>query len=145
MKLSMRTDYGTRAILDLAARYGEGPVQSADIAARQAIPEAYLEQLLTSLRKAGLVRSTRGPHGGHELARIPGDVTLCDVVIALEGPLTLENQSHDLGTRDVASACVIRDVWSQVAGAASQALKAFTVDELMQRLRDRERRVMYYI
>ena len=61
----MRSDYGVRAVVDLARRFGDGPVQSGDIAARESIPDAYLEQLLTSLRKAGLVRSSRGPRGGH--------------------------------------------------------------------------------
>jgi Rrf2 family protein len=145
MKLSMRTDYGTRAVIDLAQRQGDGPVQSAEIAARQAIPEAYLEQLLTALRKAGLVRSTRGPHGGHELARPPADVTLCDVVMALEGPLGVESPQADGVLSEVPSACVIREVWAQVTQAVTQVLQSITVDELVQRQRERERRVMYYI
>src|SRR5438093_10082157 len=113
----MRTDYGTRAILELAARYGDGPLQSAEIAQRQGIPEAYLEQLLTSLRKAGLVRSTRGPHGGHELARAPGEMTLLEVVSALEGPLGPDAPAGDGTAREVPSAGVIREVWGQVADA----------------------------
>src|SRR3954466_15511607 len=142
----MRTHYGARAILELGFRYGEGPAQSADIAERQAIPDAYLEQLLTSLRKAGLVRSTRGPHGGHELTRPPAEVTLRDVVTALEGPFTVEDPSSDPATRDVPSACVIREVWGQVVQATSEVLRATTIDELMKRHREREqRRVMYYI
>src|SRR5438270_12733548 len=120
----MRSDYGARAMIDLALHVGDGPVQSADIAARQGIPEAYLEQLLTSLRKAGLVRSTRGPHGGHELTRPPADVTLRDVVTALEGPFTVEDPSADPATRDVPSACVIREVWGQVVQATSEVLRA---------------------
>src|SRR5919202_6176591 len=87
VKLSMRSDYGVRAVIDLARRYGDGPVQSAEIAARESIPEAYLEQLLTSLRKAGLVRSSRGPRGGHELAREPNAVHVGEIIAALEGPL----------------------------------------------------------
>ena len=83
----MRSDYGARAVIDLARHYNQGPVQSADIAARQAIPEAYLEQLLTTLRKSGLIRSTRGPHGGHELARGPAEIRFAEVIAALEGPL----------------------------------------------------------
>lgn len=141
----MRSDYGTRAIIDLAIRHGEGPVQSADIAARQAIPEAYLEQLLTALRKAGLVRSTRGPHGGHELARPPSEMTLCDVVAALDGPLTVLDPLTDPVSRDVPSACAIREIWAQVVEATNQVLRSATVDELVNRQRERERRVMYYI
>jgi Rrf2 family protein len=145
VKLSKRTDYGTRAILDLAARYGDGPVQSADIAARQGIPDSYLEQLLTSLRKAGLVRSTRGPHGGHELARTPGEMRLSDVVAALEGPLSVEDAPVDPAKRHVPSSCVVRELWEDVARAATGVLQSASVEELTERLRDRERRVMYYI
>src|SRR4051812_50020579 len=71
LKISMRSDYGGRALLYLAERYGQGPVQSAEIAARQNIPETYLEQLLVVLRRAGLVRSLRGPAGGDKLGRPP--------------------------------------------------------------------------
>src|SRR6266545_992747 len=117
VKLSMRSDYGARAMIDLALRHGERPVQSADIAARQGIPEAYLEQLLTSLRKAGLVRSTRGPHGGHELARPPAEMTLLEVVSALEGPLGPDAPAGDGTPRELASAGVMREVWGQVVDA----------------------------
>ena len=71
MKVSMKGDYGVRALVELAHHYGEGPVQSAAIASRQAIPEPYLDQLLTSLRRAGFIRSVRGPQGGHALIRDP--------------------------------------------------------------------------
>src|SRR5688572_23414336 len=81
----MRADYGARAIIDLAQHYGQGLTQTAEIAARQRIPESYLEQLLTTLRKAGLVRSVRGPAGGHELARSPANLTLGDIMDVLEG------------------------------------------------------------
>src|SRR5262245_28322897 len=99
----MRSDYGARAMIDLALRYGDGPVQSADIAVRQGIPEAYLEQLLTALRKAGLVRSTRGPHGGHELARAPAEMSLLEVVSALEGPLGPDGPSTESAAREAPS------------------------------------------
>ena len=65
MKLTMKGDYGLRAMLDLAAYYGQGPIESADIARRQYIPEQYLDQILMALRKEGLVKSIRGPKGGH--------------------------------------------------------------------------------
>ena len=76
MRLSMKGDYGVRAMLDLAERAGQGPIQSEAIARRQSISDAYLDQLLTLLRRAGLVRSVRGPRGGHELARAAGSITL---------------------------------------------------------------------
>ncbi len=71
MRISSRGEYGLRALLDLAQHHGQDLVTSADIASRQQIPEAYLNQLLITLRKAGLVRSVRGPKGGHELAFPP--------------------------------------------------------------------------
>src|SRR5947209_20319069 len=85
MRLSMKGDYGVRAILDLAERSGQGPIQSESIAKRQEISEAYLDQLLTLLRRAGLVRSVRGPRGGHQLARPAGEISLMEVLTALEG------------------------------------------------------------
>ncbi len=86
MRVSSRADYGVRALFDLAQRYGQGPTQSRDIAARQGIPEAYLHQLLGALNRAGFVRSTRGPLGGHEIAHDPAEVTLLDILLVLDGP-----------------------------------------------------------
>ena len=71
MRISTRGDYGIRAMLELAQRYGEGYLQSSEIAAARAVPERYLCQLLILLRKAGLIKSRRGPGGGHALARPP--------------------------------------------------------------------------
>ncbi|MFH1485390.1 MAG: Rrf2 family transcriptional regulator, partial [Chloroflexota bacterium] len=82
----MRADYGLRALVDLAMHYDESPVQTSEIASRQSIPEPYLDQLLTTLRKAGLIHSRRGPRGGHSLAREPGQILLSEVINTLEGP-----------------------------------------------------------
>lgn len=145
MKISMRTDYGARAMIDLARHYGEGPVQSADIAARQAIPEAYLEQLLTTLRKAGFVRSVRGPHGGHELARMPSEITFGHVVEALEGPFTPLDCLDEPSVCPVAPTCGMRDVWAEVQEATRTILSSLTIEDLVHRQSAREQRVMYYI
>src|SRR5438309_10939654 len=85
MKLKMNGDYGLRAMLDMAAYYGQGPVESADIANRQYIPEQYLDQILMALRKEGLVKSVRGPQGGHMLAKPPSQISMAQVMQALEG------------------------------------------------------------
>lgn len=145
MKISMRSDYGARAMIELARRYGEGPVQSADIAARQGIPEAYLEQLLTVLRKAGLLRSTRGPHGGHELARQPTQITFGEVVRTLEGPLTLVDCLDDAGACQVSPTCSMQEVWAEVAQSTRRILDSTTVEQLAERQQSREARAMYYI
>src|SRR6185312_2334417 len=75
VKLSSRSEYGIRALLELAQRRGQGPIQSRDIAERQGIPDAYLNQLLLTLRKAGIVQSVRGPAGGHLLAKAPEGIS----------------------------------------------------------------------
>jgi Rrf2 family protein len=145
MKLSMRSDYGARAIIDLARHYNQGPIQSAEIAARQAIPEAYLEQLLTTLRKSGLIRSTRGPRGGHELVRSPSQVRLADVIAALEGPLVPLDCLEDAEACTLSPTCGMREVWQEVMISARNILEATTIEDLVERQKARESRVMYYI
>ena len=145
MKLSMRSDYGARAVIDLARHYNRGPVQSADIAARQAIPEAYLEQLLTTLRKSGLIRSTRGPHGGHELARSPAEIRFAEVIAALEGPLVPLDCLNDADACVVSPTCGMREIWQEVMASTRRILEATTIEDLVERQKARESRVMYYI
>lgn len=135
MRLTMRSDYGAHAVIELAGRYGQGPVQSAEIAARQRIPEAYLDQLLCSLRRAGIISSHRGPHGGHELNRDPRELTLGDVVTALEGPVVPQEFVHSLdadaaGT-DWWAACAVRNTWHAAVEASQRVLDATTIHELM--------------
>ena len=87
MRLSTKGDYGVRALIDLAL-YGDGRlVQRSEIAARQQIPESYLDHLLAQLRRDGFIRSTRGPSGGHQLVRDPGDICLLHVIESLEGSI----------------------------------------------------------
>src|SRR3954470_24824218 len=110
MRMTMRSHYGAHAIIELARCYGQGPVQCAEIAARQQIPEAYLDQLLSTLRRTGLIKSVRGPHGGHELTRDPRELTLGEVVSALEGPLSKRDLADAGGaTTDWWSACAVRN------------------------------------
>ena len=145
MKLSIRSDYGVRAVIDLARRYGEGPVQSAEIAARESIPEAYLEQLLTSLRKAGLVRSSRGPRGGHELARSPAAITLGEVIAALEGSFLSLDCLGGASGGPATTASLTREIWEEVARSADRILDATTIETLVERQRSRAQRAMYHI
>jgi Rrf2 family protein len=132
----MRGDYGAHAVIELARRYGQGPVQCAEIAARQKIPEAFLDQLLSSLRRAGIVRSVRGPHGGHELARDPHELTLGDVVTALEGPVVPQEFVHQPsptgeGT-DWLTACAVRNAWQAAAEASQRVLDGTTIQSLLE-------------
>ncbi len=129
MKLSMRAEYGVRAIFDLAERYGEGTVGSSDIASRQQIPPAFLDQVLLALRKAGLVQSIRGPRGGHSLSRPPRDITLREVITALEGtgpPVDCVREQHP-GTL----ACILHRVAARADQAVREVLEAQTLEELL--------------
>src|SRR5919202_4188635 len=136
MRLTMRSDYGAHAVIELALHYGQGPLQCAEIAARQKIPEAYLDQLLSSLKRVGIVRSQRGPHGGHELARDPRELTLGDVVTALEGPVVPHEFVHepaaDAEGTDWWAACAVRNAWLVAAEASQHVLDRTTNQDLLE-------------
>ena len=129
MKISTKGEYGIRAMIELARRYGEGYIQSTDIASVRHIPENYLYQLLITLRKAGLIRSRRGPQGGHMLARSPERITLAEVVTALEGPLEPVTCVQDGIAEDCSffEQCVVREVWQKITDATYAILQETTL------------------
>lgn len=129
MRVSSRLDYGARALFDLAQRFGQGPIQSREIAARQEIPEAYLHQLLGALNRAGLVRSTRGPLGGHELARDPAEISLWEVLLVLDGP---DRRDH-LHLRTDPACDVVHQLWHDLQGQIEAFLRATTLRDLVER------------
>jgi Rrf2 family protein len=135
MKLSSRSRYGLRAILDLALQYGKGPLQIKAIANREDISNKYLEQLMTILRTSGLVRSLRGPKGGYLLAKAPNEVKLREVFTVLEGPLiTVECLQHPEFCPRCAE-CITRQVWAEVQDAMLGVLEAITLQDLVDRTR----------
>jgi Rrf2 family protein len=103
MRFSMKTEYGVRAAVELAANAGRGALQSGEIARRQGIPGPFLDQVLMTLRRAGLIASTRGPHGGHQLARRPDQIRLDEVISVLEGDGARHRQTDggDIGDGQV--------------------------------------------
>lgn len=147
MRLTMKGDYGLRAMIDLAAHYGRGPIPSADIAARQLVPEHFLDQLLITLRRAGLLKSQRGPQGGHMLARSPSQITMGDVIQALEGKTALMECLPNPGFCQLTAGCAIREVLAQIDDYAQRLLDATTLTQLAERHRlpEQEHDVMYYI
>ncbi len=151
MRLSTRGEYGVKAMIDLALHYGEGPIALKSVAERQLISEHYLEQLIASLRKAGLVTSVRGAQGGYELARPPGEITVGDVVRVLEGPIApVECVDESLeGSNCIQSeSCVTRIVWKRLRDSIAQVLDSTTLADLSEEARKmqaREAPPMYYI
>ncbi len=134
MKISTKGDYGIRALIELAHRFGEPrPTQSGDIAARQRIPESYLEQLLTTLRRAGFIRSVRGPGGGHALVRNPGDVRVSEVIEALEGPMVPIDCLDESSPCARNGGCAQRDMWLNVRDAILGVLDNTTIADLAAR------------
>lgn len=134
MKLSNKSRYGIQALFDLAF-HGEGKAaQIREICERQAIPARFLEQVLSDLKKAGLVSSKRGPRGGYQLARAPQDIGLGDVVRAIEGPIRLvsdEPPSRTVG--QTTSFQVARSVLGEVAERMEACLDEVTLADLTRR------------
>lgn len=143
MKLSSRSEYGIRALLELAQRRGQGPIQSREIAERQDIPDAYLNQLLLTLRKAGIVQSLRGPAGGHLLARPPERITMAEVVGALEGLPRVESDIPAAGDRT--DAWAVRWLCGQLDETVACVLRDITLETLLNRKRAREGALTYQI
>jgi Rrf2 family protein len=146
MRISSKGEYGIRALFDLAQHYGQGLVQSDDIATRQGIPVNYLNQMLITLRKAGLIESQRGPQGGHTLARTPDQITLLEALVALEGALILHDSSReDITATQPDDGEFVREVWDQLRELIEDALHNITLEDLRQRKNQRTGHVMYYI
>ncbi len=147
MKLSQKGEYGLLALLELARGYGQGPLQAGAIARRREIPAQYLPQILLSLRRAGLIRSERGPRGGHELARPPERLTLLEAVEALEGSTSPAPCTHPAVTPACPqrARCVLPEVWRRVDEAARGVLGSVTLAELARREQECESAPMYYI
>ena len=140
----MRVEYGIRAVMDLVENYGRGLLRSADIAERRAIPEAFLDQVLMDLRKAGIIRSLRGPAGGHELAHPPTSLSLGDIIRSLgETPLTVACMREDHCI--VSSSCVLQDVWHELIDRYDEILNGTLVTDLVRREAERKARDIYHI
>lgn len=133
MKLSTRTRYGIRAVLELAENYGNGPLQLKIIAQRQKISVKYLEQLMAVLRSAGFVRSIRGSKGGYLLAKAPEQIKLSDIFHCLEGPVVtvecVENESYCTRTND----CIARQIWAELHKSVIGVLQSITLQNLVDR------------
>lgn len=121
-------------MVQLGRRYGAGPVSLAEIAAEEDLPRAYLEQLVTSLRDAGLVTSTRGARGGYALGRHPGEIRMSDVLRALEGPIApmvcASEEEHAAGC-DRSAGCTVNVLWVRIRDAITGTLEAITLAELV--------------
>ena len=138
MKLSTKGRYGVRLMLDLALHYGEGPVFLKEISRREDISEKYLWHLINPLKSAGLIHSTRGAHGGYELAKAPTDITVKEIFKVLEGPICLVNCMEKPETCKRSSFCIARDLWSDASKAFADTLEKSTLASLVERQKDKK-------
>lgn len=139
MKISTRGRYGTRAMLELAMNYQHGPVLLKDIAKRQEISFRYLDQLITPLKAAGLVKSIRGKGGGYVLAKPPSQIRLSEIVQLLEGSVAPVDCVDDPEFCPRTESCATRDVWVQLKETMLNILEFLTLEELAQRQEEKEK------
>lgn len=132
MKISTKGRYGLRAMIEIASHDKDDPVSIHTIAERQGLSSRYLEQLLTPLKQAGLVKSVRGAQGGYVLGKDADKITAGDVIRVLEGPISPVECINELQPEECERACkcVTRDIWLEIRDAVSKILDSHTLADL---------------
>jgi len=134
MKLSTRVRYAVRAVIDLGLNYNNDKrVLLKDIAKRQAVSVKYLENIFATLRKADIVKGVRGAKGGYALARPAAEITMYDIVLAMQGFISPIGCVEDACSCNMMEECVARNVWREVSDAVSEVLKGFTIKDLIEK------------
>jgi len=132
MRLSTRSRYGVRLMLELALNYNSGYTFLKNIAKKEDISEKYLSQLVIPLKARGLIASSRGAHGGYRLAKEPSLITIKDIVQTLEGDISLVECVNNPSVCKRASGCVTRDVWEILDDKISDTLSSITLKDLLE-------------
>ncbi len=145
MELSSRVEYALLALLELASHHAKGePLKVSEIAASQGIPERYLDQILTTLRRTGIVQSQRGAKGGYLLGRHPWQITLLEVISSLEGEGN--SKKGDVSKSATSEKAAVLEIWQKGLGAFQSVFSRYTLQDLCQK-RDsyQQAHPMYYI
>ncbi len=136
MRLTTRGRYAARLMLDLALNHSNRDfVLLKDISRRQAISGKYLGHLISSLKQAGLVVAARGAHGGYRLAKAPREIKLSDIVLAVEGDLTMAECVKDPSVCTMSSTCVTREIWASMGAEITEHLASITLEDMVRRYR----------
>ncbi|NLO86379.1 MAG: Rrf2 family transcriptional regulator [Clostridiales bacterium] len=130
MKLSTRGKYGLYAMYYLALHEGEGPQPLQNISTI-GVPKQYLEQILGNLRRSGLVSTVRGAQGGYQIAKPVENVTLLDIIDAVEGPIELSDCTSDEHTCEKSSTCPVRWVWQRVTDSFNLELSKIKLSDML--------------
>jgi Rrf2 family protein len=144
IRISTKGRYGTRFMLELAARHGNGPILLKDIARRQDMSEGYLQHIVDALKGADLVHSSRVGHGGYTLARKPDTITLHDILSTLEGSINLVECIDNSEICERSTNCVARDVWKEVSDNFSQSLRNITLKKMADMEKEKESNILSY-
>ena len=144
MKLSTRTRYGIRAILELAEYYGKGPLQLRIIAHDQGVSVKYLEQLMAMLKSAGIVRSVRGSKGGYVLAKSPAKIKVSDCFECLEGTVITTECVESDSYCERKNNCMARQLWADVQNAVMGVLESMTLQTIVDRSK-KNKAIHYHI
>lgn len=131
MKLSTKGRYGLKAMFQLALYKSEGPISLKTIASKQNISEQYLEQIFSSLKKSGLVKSVRGAQGGYLLGKEPKDITVGDILIVLEGPVSLSDCVLDEDVCENSGKCVTKVVWEKIKKGIDEVINSITLQDMI--------------
>ncbi|MGQ9653244.1 MAG: RrF2 family transcriptional regulator [Thermodesulfobacteriota bacterium] len=131
MRLSKKAQYGTRAMLELALNHGRGVVSLSHVARQQGISLKYLEQLIRPLRRAGIVEGTRGATGGYRLTRSPSQISVGEVIRALEEPMNPVECLDDTRLCERSGQCRARGVWAYLSHSIQRTLDAITLDDIL--------------
>ncbi len=144
MRISAKGEYAIKAMLDLAMSRERGLIPIQEIAARQSIPQRYLEQVLLSLKRAGLLTSKRGSTGGYHLTKSPEEITVGAVLRAVEGGSTFEAAQ---GRRNGGAGHELAELWDEISDAVSHVVDRLTFGDLVTRTLERRRtaKPMYHI
>jgi Rrf2 family cysteine metabolism transcriptional repressor len=137
IKLSTRTRYGVRLMLDLAQKHGNGPVLLKDIAKQEDLSEKYLSLIVMPLKASGLLKALRGASGGYTLSREPSEITLKEIVESLEGKIFLVDCDPDPKSCTRSGVCATRDVWQVIAAKITGELESMTLSDLVRTSREK--------
>ena len=137
MRLSTKGEYASRAMLELSLHYQDKPLHIRDISKAQDIPRRFLEQILLQLKRAGLLRSRKGPDGGYYLAKPPGEINVAEVIRVMDGPLApidcVSVTAYEVCPRE--KSCSLRGVWKEVRDVVAEILERTTFADLAEKTR----------
>lgn len=131
MKLSTRSRYAARAIIEIAKQKGDKPITRKVICESQQISSSYLENILIILKNQGIIKTIRGPKGGYSLAKDPADITMYDIVSVFEGSISAVHCVDDPTNCSRYKNCPTKKVWEELMLSQKNVLQSFTIDNLM--------------